>query len=96
MIEDKTGKIVTITFKPDGSFTDNGALRVLDHTLYDYYSVADGGGAGKYLIKDHTIIFMYSDGRILPVAFPGMGFIAGNNSPKELILSYNNDKFIKQ
>ena len=85
-----------ITFKPDGTFTDNGALKVLDHTVYNYYSIADGGGTGSYSIKDHSIVFTYSDGRVLQIAFPGLQFTRNNNSPKELVLSFNNDSLIKQ
>ncbi|HET9745603.1 MAG TPA: hypothetical protein VFP97_07820 [Chitinophagaceae bacterium] len=85
-----------ITFRSDGTFTDNGALKVLDHTVYDYYSIADGGGTGSYFMKDHSIVFTYSDGRVLQIAFPGLQFMAGNTSPKELILSFNNDLLIKQ
>jgi hypothetical protein len=94
-IEGQNNLIVSITFKPDGTFSDNGALRVLDHTIYNYYSIADGGGSGKYFIKDHTVVFSYSDGRILKIAFPGKQFTPGNNSPKELVLSYNDDLLIK-
>jgi hypothetical protein len=85
-----------ITFKKDGTFTDNGALKVIDHTVYDYYSIADGGGSGSYFIKDHTIVFKYSGGRILEIAFPGLQFTPGNNSPNDLVLTYNNDTLIKQ
>lgn len=85
-----------ITFKSDGTFIDNGALKVIDHTVYNYYSTADGGGYGSYSIKDHTIVFKYSDGRVLAIAFPGLQFTPGNMSPNELVLSYNNDTLIKQ
>ena len=97
MIENPDDKPVTITFNTDGSFTDRGVLRVLDHTMYiDYYSIADGGGSGKYSIKDYTITFNYSDGRLMKVAFTGNQFVPGNNSPKELYLSFNDDLLIRQ
>ncbi len=95
-IKNRNGKWVTVSFSPGGKFTDNGAVRVLDHTVYDYYSVADGGGTGSYLIKDHSLIFQYSDGRVLSIAFPGMQFIQNNNSPEKLVLSSNNDVLQKQ
>lgn len=95
-IQGQGNEWVTIRFNEDGSFTDNGALWVLDHSVYDYYRIPDGGGSGKYIIKDHTIIFSYSDGRILKVAFPGKQFTPGNNSPTELVLSFNDDLLIKQ
>jgi hypothetical protein len=96
MIKGANDQPFFITFKTDGTFTDSGALRVLDHTVYNYYSIADGGGNGSYFTKDHSIVFKYNDGRILQVAFPGFQFTPGNNSPQELILSYNNDSLIKQ
>jgi len=96
MIKGVNDRPFFITFKNDGTFIDNGALRVIDHTVYDYYSTADGGGSGSYSIKDHTIVFKYTDGRILEVAFPGLQFNPGNHSPIELVLSYNNDSLIKQ
>jgi hypothetical protein len=96
MIKGANDQPFYITFKSDGSFADNGALKVIDHTVYNYYSTADNGGQGSYSIKDHTIVFKYSDGRVLEVAFPGLQFSPGNNSPNELILSYNNDTLVKQ
>ena len=96
MIKGPNDQPFFITFKTDGTFTDNGALKVIDHTVYNYYSTADGGGQGSYFIKDYTIVFTYADGRILNIAFPGLQFTPGNNSPNELVLSYNNDTLIKQ
>lgn len=74
LIEDENSTKVSLQFNSDGSFVDNGALRVLDHTLYQYYSIADGGGKGNYFVNDYSIIFNYDDGRILRIAFPGMGY----------------------
>ena len=96
MIAGENDQPNTITFRTDGTYTDNGALKVLDHSLYQYYSIADGGGNGNYQIRDFTIIFNYSDGRILKIAFPGRGLIPGNISPNELVLSFNEDLLIKQ
>ena len=96
MIKGANDEPLYITFKTDGTFTDKGALKVLDHTVYDYYSTADGGGTGSYFIKDHSILFTYSDGRVLQIAFPGLQFTQNNNSPKELVLSFNNDSLLKQ
>jgi hypothetical protein len=93
-LEDANGNIATIRFGSDGSFTDNGALQVLDHSIY-YYSIAQGGGSGKYFIKDHTIVFNYNDGRELRVAFPGSQF-TNEKSPQQLVLSFNEDVLIKQ
>ena len=96
MINDENDLPATITFSPDGTFNDKGALRVLDHSLYQYYSIADGGGSGKYFIRDHSLLFNYNDGRVLMIAFPGREFTAGNQSPEKLILSFNEDILIKQ
>ena len=96
MIEGQNEQPVSVTFRKDGTFIDEGALKVLDHSLYEYYSIADRGGSGRYLIADHTVIFNYSDGRILKIAFPGTGIDPGNPSPKELILSFNYDVLVLQ
>lgn len=96
MIKGANDQPFYVTFKTDGTFTDQGALKVLDHTVYDYYSIADGGGTGSYFIKDHSIVFTYSDDRVLQIAFPGLQFTRNNNSPGELILSFNNDTLVKQ
>jgi hypothetical protein len=95
-IADANENPVTITFMPDGSFKDRGALRVLDHTVYEYYSITDGGGSGKYTITDYSVLFQYDDGRVFQMAFPGMGYVPGNSSPAELILSYNHDTLVRQ
>ena len=95
MIADENFRPVTITFSSNGTFSDQGALRILEHSIY-YYSIADRGGSGNYIIKDYTIIFNYNDGRQLRVAFPGKQFTPGNNSPKELVLSFNDDSLTKQ
>jgi len=96
MIKGEDDQPFTITFRKDGTFTDGGALKVLDHSVYTYYSIADGGGSGNYFIKDHTIVFSYSDGRILKIAFSGADFNPSDVSPNELILSYNDDTLIRQ
>ena len=96
MIAGENDLLFTITFRADGTFKDDGALKVLDHSLYQYYSIADGGGSGNYLIRDHTIIFYYSDERILKIAFPGRDIKPGDDSPGELVLSFNEDVLTKQ
>jgi hypothetical protein len=93
-LEDANGNIATIRFGSDGSFTDKGALQVLDHSIY-YYSIADGSGSGKYFIRDYTIVFSYSDGREFRLAFPGSQY-SKETSPKQLVLSFNEDVLIKQ
>lgn len=94
-IQGQDNEMVTIRFNEDGSFTDNGALRVLDHSVFDYYRVPDGGGSGKYIIRDYSILFRYNDGRVLNIAFPGKSYTPGDLSPKELVLSFNEDILLK-
>ena len=96
MITGENDQPFTVSFSQDGNFTDNGALKVLDHSLYQYYSLADGGGTGTYCVIDHTMIFNYSDGRVLKIAFPGIEYDHANLSPDELVLSFNEDVLKKQ
>lgn len=96
MLEDEYGRSCTLIFRSDGTFTDNGVLRILDHSLYQYYSIADGGGSGSYRAKDHTLLFHFSDGRELKVAFPGAGLSHADPSPAELILSFNEDRLVRK
>ena len=95
-ISDQSDRPASLLLRADGTFSDDGALKVLDHSLYEYYSIADGGGSGKYSIKDYTIIFNYDDGRELRIAFPGLDFNTSDPSPSKLILSFNNDILVKQ
>jgi hypothetical protein len=90
------GKIPSITFTSDGKFTDNGALAVLYHEYVDCLNSALKVGSGTYAVKNNSVIFEYTDGRKIRIALTGSGFDPGNPSPGELVLSFNEDKLVRQ
>ncbi|MGI8641117.1 MAG: hypothetical protein ACR2MG_14375 [Pyrinomonadaceae bacterium] len=90
------GKIPVIAFTSDGRFNDNGALKVLYHEYIDCINPAAAPGSGTYEVKDYTIIFSYTDGRKIRLAFLGTEYTKGNPSPATLRMSYNEDKLIRQ
>ncbi len=90
------GAIPSITFTTEGRFTDNGALRVLYHTGTDCINPALTFGSGTYEARDHTIVFNYTDGRKIKIAFPGTNYDKKNPSPATLILSFNGDELKRQ
>jgi hypothetical protein len=85
------GKTPSITFAADGRFTDDGALKVLEHGLYRLYKVAGKPGAGTYEVKNHTVLFHYNDGREFSTVFLGIGFKKEEPRPATLTLSFNHD-----
>ncbi len=90
------GKIPSITFTSDGRFTDNGAIKVLYHEYIDCLNPALKEGSGTYEVKDHSVVFRYSDGRRIAIAFLGVDYSASNPSPATLTMSFNEDKLIRQ
>jgi len=90
------GKVPKITFTADGRFTDEGALKVLEHNSYPLYGVARTPGEGTYEVKNWTIRFRYSDGRELKAACLGLGAKPGDPRPKELTLGFNHDTLKRQ
>lgn len=46
---------------------------------------------GAYQVKNYSVIFNYSDGRKIKIAFIGAGYDKGNLSPATLMLSFNED-----
>jgi len=85
------GTIPTISFTPDGKFVDKGGVRVLYHEYVDCLNEALTPGSGVYEVKNNSMMFNYSDGRRIKIAFPGADFDISNSSPETLILSYNFD-----
>ncbi len=90
------GKIPSITFASDGGFSDNGAIRVLCHEYNDCTNPGLAPGAGTYEVKDYTISFNYSDGRIIKIAYLGTDYEKNNFSPATLRMSNNDDPMIKK
>jgi len=89
------GMIPTINFTSAGKFVDKGALRILYHEYIDCLNPVLTQGSGSYEIKNHSAIFTYDDGRKIKIAVTGSGFDS-SQSPKELVLSFNEDVMRKQ
>jgi hypothetical protein len=84
-------KIPVITFTADGHFTDQGAMKVLDHEVTNEFAITQAPGAGTYSVEDHTITFRYEDGRVHLLAYPGTDYDGANRSPPVLTLGFNED-----
>jgi hypothetical protein len=86
----------SIIFTADKKFTDNGALKILGHAGDGPFDVTAQPGSGTYDIKNYSILFTYSDGRKLQIAFSGLNYDRKNQSPATLTLSFNNDILLKK
>ncbi len=95
-LSEVNGKIPSITFTSDGRFTDNGALRVLYHEYTDCINEAITTGSGTYEVKNYSVIFNYTDGRKIKIAFMGVDYDKSNPGPATLRLSFNGDVLKKQ
>jgi hypothetical protein len=86
------GMIPTISFTNDGKFVDKGAIRLLYHEYVDCLNPAVTPGSGVYQVKNHSVIFDYSDGRKIRIAFTEAGFDKNNADPSStLVFAFNND-----
>ena len=90
------GKIPSITFTSDGRFSDNGAIKVLYHEYVDCVNPAPAAGSGTYEVKDYSVLFNYSDGRKIKIAFLGVNYSRTNPSPATLMMSFNEDELVRQ
>ena len=90
----ESSKKVAIVFNSDGKFTDQGVVSVIYHEYIDCINNAIKPGSGNYVVKDNTILFNYSDGRKIRIAFTGRDY-ERKESPATLVLSFNNDVLIK-
>jgi len=92
VMQEWNGTIPTISFTPDGKFIDKGAIRILYHEYVDCLNPALAPGSGTYELKNHSVIFNYSDGRKIKIAFTEAGFDKNNSDPSSrLVFSFNND-----
>ena len=91
VLSDYNGKQPSITFTVDGKFTDKGALSILYHEYNDCINLAKDAGSGNYEVKNHSIIFNYTDGRAIKIAFIGSEYDKNNSAPATITLSYNED-----
>jgi hypothetical protein len=94
--QEDQGKVPKITFSADGTFRDDGALKVLEHNPYPLYGICRKPGEGTYEVKNWTIRFRYGDGREFKAACLGLAAKAGEQRPKELILGFNHDTMKRQ
>jgi len=95
-LSELNGQIPSITFTSEGRFTDNGALKVLYHEYIDCVNQALPAGSGTYEVKNYSVLFTYSDGRKMKLAFLGAEYTKGNPSPATLLMSFNEDKLVRQ
>ncbi|HWR32578.1 MAG TPA: hypothetical protein VN451_03590 [Chitinophagaceae bacterium] len=89
-------KIPVITFTADGRFTDNGAIKVLYHEYTDCVNPGLLPGSGTYEVKNYSILFNYTDGRKIKIAFMGTGYDKSNPSPSKLLMSYDENLLTRQ
>jgi hypothetical protein len=94
--DEGNGKISKITFTEGGRFSDQGALHVLEHSLYKLKSMTGKPGEGTYEVKNYTFYFHYSDGREFSTAYLGGGAAKGDLKPATLTLSFNHDTLKRQ
>lgn len=90
------GMIPTITFTSDGKFIDKGAMWVLYHEYIDCLNIGKVPGSGNYEVKNHSVIFNYTDGRKIKLAFLGAGYDKKDKSPATLSISSNEDQMKRQ
>jgi hypothetical protein len=96
VMEEWNGTVPSINFTTDGKFIDKGAIRILYHEYIDCLNPAITPGSGTYEVKNHTVIFSYSDGRKIKIAIPGAGFDKTISAPSILVLSFNEDELKRQ
>jgi hypothetical protein len=95
-LNQSTGKTPVIRFTRDGQFADDGAMKVLYHEYTDCLNLAKEPGAGTYAVKDYSIVFNYSDGRVIRIAFLGIDYDKSNPSPGTLMLSFYGNVLTRQ
>jgi hypothetical protein len=89
-------KIPVITFTADGRFTDKGAIKALYHASDDCTNPGLAPGSGTYEVKNHSVLFSFSDGRKIKIAFMGSGYNINNQSPATLTMGFNEDEMRRQ
>lgn len=90
------GKIPVISFTADSQFTDKGAIKALYHESDDCTNPGLAPGSGTYEVKNHSVLFSFSDGRKIKVAFLGAGYDIKNQSPATLTMGFNEDEMRRQ
>lgn len=90
------GIIPVITFTVEGQFTDNGVIRVLYHEGTNCINPGFIAGSGTYEVKNYSILFNYTDGRKIKLAFMGTGYDKSNSSPSKLQMSFDENTLTRQ
>lgn len=85
-----------ITFTSDGQFTDKGVIRVLSHEGNTCINEGFAPGSGTYEVKNYTVIFNYTDGRKVRIAFLGAEYDKSQLSPATIRMSFNEDPMTRQ
>jgi len=88
--------IPVISFTSDGKFTDKGVVRVLGHEGTNCINEGYVPGSGTYEVKNYTVIFKYTDGRKIRIAFLGADYDKSQLSPATLRMSFNEDPMTRQ
>ena len=88
--------IPVISFTSDGKFTDKGVVRVLCHEGTNCVNEGYVPGSGTYEVKNYTVIFKYTDGRKIKIAFLGADYDKSQLSPATIRMSYNEDPMTRQ
>ncbi len=96
IMNERYGKIPAITFTADGQFTDNGTIKALYHESDDCTNPGLSPGSGTYEVKNHSVLFTFSDGRKIKVAFLGVGYDIKNQSPATMTMGFNEDEMRRQ
>ncbi len=88
--------IPVISFTSDGKFTDKGVVRVLGHEGTNCINEGYAPGSGTYEVKNYSILFNYTDGRKIKIAFMGAGYDIKNQSPASLTMSFDENVMTRQ
>jgi hypothetical protein len=65
------------------------------HEYVDCLNLALNPGSGNYEVKNYSMIFNYSDGRKIRIAFLGDSFNKNNPSPAFIVISSNEDEMVR-
>ena len=95
-MNERYGKIPVITFTADGQFTDNEAIKALYHESDYCTNPGLMPGSGTYEVKNHSVLFSFSDGRKIKVAFLGVDYDIKNQSPATMTMGFNEDEMKRQ
>ena len=93
---EESGITPLISFTADGNFTDNGGIKIMSHSTVSCLSDAKEPGSGTYEVKNYSVIFNYTDGRKIKIAFLGSDYDMNNQSPAVIRFSSNEDPFYKK